>query len=316
MPTLPVTTVTRPAVLAGKRNGELPASILVDSPGLARGPLVRLVAPAARAWRAMVAVAQRDGHVLKAVSVPDSYRDYATQRHIFTARYTRTFLENRPIKRWDSDNNGVLENWYQRPGTAQAAVPGTSNHGWGLAVDIGEERDGDDGVESIDDGTVRWLIVNAHRFGFSGEIQDEPWHWRYFAGDNIPAAVLAFEQGDDDVSDAYDLLVTGLRPGAPSQTHTPEPGRYDSIPNSAVLDKIWRASIDARIAADGVIALKSVVEQLADIIRQGGGTVDTVGILRGVDERLAAQRSAIEADTRDAVADLAEGGAGAVRADN
>lgn len=150
---------------------------------------------------------------------------------------------------------------------------------------------------------------HAHLSGRSDKVSTGLGGWN-----PIPTGGAGGGTGDDDVSDAYDLLVTGLRPGAPSQTHTPEP-RYPSIPNSAVLDKIWRASIDARIAADGVIALKSVVEQLADIIRQGGGSADTAAILRGVDERLAEQRSAIEADTRDAVADLAEGGASAVRAD-
>lgn len=51
-----------------------------------------------------------------------------------------------------------------------------------------------------------------------------------------------------------------------------------------------------------VVALRSVVEQLAAVIKAGGGDVDTAGILRGVD-----------AVVRDAVADLAEGGAAHVR---
>lgn len=46
-------------------------------------------------------------------------------------------------------------------------------------------------------------------------------------------------------------------------------------------------------------ALRSVIEQLAEAIRTGGGTVDTAAILAGV---------------RDAVADLGEGGAAQVRA--
>ncbi len=58
-----------------------------------------------------------------------------------------------------------------------------------------------------------------------------------------------------------------------------------------------------------LVALRTVIEHLAT------GKADTVAILAGVDERLAAHRAAIEADTRDAVADFAEGGAPAVRAD-
>jgi peptidoglycan hydrolase-like protein with peptidoglycan-binding domain len=42
---------------------------------------------------------------------------------------------------------------------------------------------------------VNWLIGNAHRFGISAELQSEPWHWRYVAGDRIPQATLDFERG-------------------------------------------------------------------------------------------------------------------------
>lgn len=61
--------------------------------------------------------------------------------------------------------------------------------------------------------------------------------------------------------------------------------------------------------------LTTVIEHLAAVITAGGGTVDTAAILAGVDEQLAALRASVEADTRDAVADQAEGGAAAVRAD-
>jgi hypothetical protein len=64
-------------------------------------------------------------------------------------------------------------------------------------------------------------------------------------------------------------------------------------------------------AAAGVAALTAVVEQLAAAITAGGGTVDTAAILAGVDNRLAS----LAAEVRDAVADLGEGGAAAVRAD-
>jgi Glycosyl hydrolases family 25 len=64
-----------------------------------------------------------------------------------------------------------------------------------------------------------------------------------------------------------------------------------------------------------VDALVGVIEQLAAVITAGGGSVDTQAILAGVDERLAAVRAGIEADTRDAIADAEEGGAAAVRAD-
>lgn len=183
----PVRTVTLPAVLAGKPNGKLPKDILVVTPGLAGGVDVLLVRPAARAWRALTAAAADAGHILKAVGGADSYRSYEWQERIFRQRYTTTPIKGRPTKRW------LNQTWYQRPGTAVAAVPGTSNHGFGLAVDTGEERDTDAGAESLDQPTLAWLLANEERFGFSHEVQSEPWHLRYFAGDAIPAAVLAHE---------------------------------------------------------------------------------------------------------------------------
>ena len=186
----------RPAVLAGHTNGQLPSSILVDTPGLAGGQVVRLVEPAARAWRVLTAAASAAGHTLKPTSLFDSYRPYEVQERIFRQRYTTTVLAGRPRRWWDPPGPEPAAWWYQRPDTAPAAVPGTSNHGWALAVDVGEERDGDTGTESIDLLTLQWLVEHELEFGFSHELQVETWHIRYWTGDAIPAAVLAFEEDD------------------------------------------------------------------------------------------------------------------------
>lgn len=187
--TFPVHQISWPAVLLGQQNGRLPDTILVDTPGQAGGPTVRLVEPAARAWRALTAAALKAGHILKASSLLDSYRPYETQERIFRQRYTTTYLPDRPWKVWD----GVR--WYQKPRTAMAAVPGQSNHGVGLAVDVGEERDDDTGTEPMDQATLDWLVAHELDYGFSHEVQIEPWHVRYWSGDAIPQAVLAYENG-------------------------------------------------------------------------------------------------------------------------
>ena len=63
---------------------------------------------------------------------------------------------------------------------ALAAVPGTSNHGWALAVDLcgGIERNGS--------AEWRWMTANAGRFGWvqpdwaaPGGEKPEPWHWEF-----------------------------------------------------------------------------------------------------------------------------------------
>lgn len=188
--TLPIRPVKRPLCLLGQQNGRIPDTLLERIPGLAGGPTVRLVEPAARAWRAMTAAAADAGVILKATSMSDSFRPYFVQERIFRERYTTTPLSARPSRRWDG------RRWYQKPGTAAAAVPGTSNHGWALAVDTGGERDGDAGTEPIDEHTLGWLLEHAEDFGWSWELQSEPWHLRYFAGDDIPNAVLAHEEND------------------------------------------------------------------------------------------------------------------------
>jgi cell wall-associated NlpC family hydrolase len=61
-----------------------------------------------------------------------------------------------------------------------AAVPGTSNHGWALAVDLCG------GIHIAGSAQWRWMTANAGRFGFvqpdwagpAGE-KPEPWHWEY-----------------------------------------------------------------------------------------------------------------------------------------
>ncbi|MFC7613776.1 M15 family metallopeptidase [Actinokineospora soli] len=63
---------------------------------------------------------------------------------------------------------------------ALAAVPGTSNHGWGMAVDLCG------GVQSFAAPEYRWMAANAGAFGWSnpawarpGRGREEPWHWEY-----------------------------------------------------------------------------------------------------------------------------------------
>jgi hypothetical protein len=181
---LPVHPLTLPASLAGMSNGKLPSSILESVPGQEGGAPVTLVKPAARAWRALAARALEDGHVLKVNTAGRSYRSYAEKEAIFRARYYKT-ISGRVW--WDR------RLWKKRSGVAIAARPGTSNHGWGLAVDAGEERDGDISSEPFDAETLTWLKIHAHSYGFSWELQSEPWHLRYWAGDDIPQAVILYE---------------------------------------------------------------------------------------------------------------------------
>jgi hypothetical protein len=64
-----------------------------------------------------------------------------------------------------------------------AATPGTSNHGWGLAVDLC-------GSETHSKTVMSWLKENGPTFGWDnpawarsgGSGPHEPWHWEYVPG--------------------------------------------------------------------------------------------------------------------------------------
>jgi cell wall-associated NlpC family hydrolase len=103
---------------------------------------------AAAAYRAMsAAFATAFG---SPICITDSYRTYASQVRLYGQKPTL------------------------------AAVPGTSNHGWGLAVDLCG------GIESYGTAPYNWMKANAGRFGFlhpdwaePGNGREEPWHWEY-----------------------------------------------------------------------------------------------------------------------------------------
>ena len=71
-----------------------------------------------------------------------------------------------------------------------AALPGTSNHGWGLAVDLGG------GVESYGSQQYAWLTSHAAEYGWhhpaymnqDGPGPHEPWHWEFGTTDHHPSA--------------------------------------------------------------------------------------------------------------------------------
>lgn len=118
-------------------NGRIPQNRMVDIPQ--RGH--RLYAPAALSWTNLVAAARADGIEMR---ITDSYRSYEQQVDL--------------VRRKGLYSEGGL-----------GATPGTSNHGWGLAVD----------VDVRDPATQEWLQVNGPRFGWVEAVPREPWHWEF-----------------------------------------------------------------------------------------------------------------------------------------
>ncbi len=111
-----------------------------------------------------------DWHVLRA--------DAAAAFNAMSKDYARTF--RRPICVTDSYRSYAMQVDVHRRKPDMTAKPGTSNHGWGLAVDLC------DGVNEWDTATHRWMQDNAPRFGWfhpgwavRGGSRPEPWHWEF-----------------------------------------------------------------------------------------------------------------------------------------
>ena len=179
----PVAKVVMPADLLGVRNGELPPSMLDTVDPVDGGKLHRT---AARAFRALMVAAKADGIDLT-WTPGGTYRPLTSQESLFRERYTTT----KPL----IPARSVFfagQQWWLKRGVAQAATPGRSNHGWGIAVDAAEGVSPTE-CRALGKQAIAWLLANAASCGWSWELQSEPWHLRYVAGDRIPQRVLDIE---------------------------------------------------------------------------------------------------------------------------
>lgn len=135
-----------------------------------------LTTAAANSFERLRLAGARDGVNVTITSTADAYREYAIQERIFTERYIPTYTQyasGRVDRRYWQGRY-----WFRRAGTAAAAVPGTSNHGWAIAIDIAN-------VGGFNSTFYRWLSDNAPALGWSndeGHSVGEAWHWTYKSG--------------------------------------------------------------------------------------------------------------------------------------
>lgn len=128
--------VEPPTELVAFGNGRIPPAGLVT---IGHGEH-RLHGPAARAFQQMEQAAQAEGTTFGVIT---SYRDLSAQQQI-------------------AQEKGLYSNG------GLAAAPGTSNHGWGLAIDL-----------DLNPKAQAWMRENGWRFGFVEDVPREPWHWTY-----------------------------------------------------------------------------------------------------------------------------------------
>lgn len=184
LPYKPESAAVRPTIIRGMTNGHLPNNVL-EPCGIGKFVLER---EAARSMRAMMKKAWRDGIRLWATG---TYRSYDGQVALFRRRYDHT-RRNTRHEFWNGENWWLKVNSNGKP-VAGAAVPGTSKHGWGLAIDFAR-KDKAGTVRALDTATLKWLAANGPKFGWWNTVQSENWHWCWCLGDGpMPAAVLAEE---------------------------------------------------------------------------------------------------------------------------
>lgn len=127
-----------PAELQAFGNGRIPADALTEI-GVGNH---RLYGPAARAFQQLLVDARAAGIT---IGVTDSYRSFDSQVDL--------------ARRKGLYSQGGL-----------AATPGTSNHGWGLSVDL-----------DLNPQAQAWMRQNGARYGFVEDVPREPWHWTFRA---------------------------------------------------------------------------------------------------------------------------------------
>lgn len=195
-------------------NGNLSASVLAPIGGgyyLERG--------AAAAFNAMATAAQKRWG--RRVSVVAGYRTYSKQVYFW--------------------------NLYRSGRGNLAAVPGTSNHGWGLAVDLASQWD-------------RWAVDQIGRsYGYAKIWSDAPsewWHIKYRAGvwhgKVAPAGPRALRKGmrGKDVQEAQTYLQRGGYLPHPKKGQKPI---LDGIFGEQTRQAVIRFQRGNRLKADGVV---------------------------------------------------------------
>ncbi len=131
--------------------------------------------------KAMMDAARADG---MEIGITSPFRDYETQKHLFDSK-VQTLM-----------NGGMSKEAAEKETASKIAIPGTSEHHTGLAVDFNGTS-----TSFENTATFRWLKENAENYGFimryakdkmdiTGGIIYEPWHWR-FVGINAAKEINA-----------------------------------------------------------------------------------------------------------------------------
>jgi hypothetical protein len=215
---LPVIQVTRPSNIQGLTAAQISRSnpkqlVPRTFPGVGTEYLHPNAARCYDALSVYFNMAVKDGGtgcILSCAGHGSGHRLYSTQVGQFNLRMTPTYslaingatnrLKNR--RKWNktpaNSGPGPLITYYLRKGMIPIAVPGEGQHPLGLGLDTAIYDPATRTIHSIrsNPAAFAWLVKNAGKYGWSWENAalgvDDP-HLHYWAGDNIPQAVLQVE---------------------------------------------------------------------------------------------------------------------------
>jgi len=170
-----------PTALKQYKNGQLAPTVLakVNTGG-------QMYAPVAAQFNKMYDAALAAGFKLKNVG---DYRSFEGQLAMFMDRYVTTDTGTGVTRQFEG------KTWWLKKGKAPSAAPDPtglkgSNHGWGLAIDVGYDVNGK--LTSMGGKCFEWMCANAPKYGFylqgsdSSSKEFEAWHWQYCLGDASP----------------------------------------------------------------------------------------------------------------------------------
>jgi LAS superfamily LD-carboxypeptidase LdcB len=168
--TYPYIKLIVPTALKQYKNGQLAESVLasVKTGG-------KMYAPVAAQFNKMYDAALAAGFKLKNVG---DYRSFQGQLSMFMDRYVTTDTGTGVTRKYEG------KTWFLKKGKAPIAQPGKSNHNLGLSVDVSEasgER-------------LAFMAETAALYGFTWELDSEPWHVNYYTGDRVPALVQQWKE--------------------------------------------------------------------------------------------------------------------------
>ena len=147
---------------------------------------------AADAFNAMYDAALAAGHKLRNIG---DYRPFEGQLSMFMDRYDQNPTGRKP----EVTRTYQGKKWYLKKGKSPSGTPGTSNHGFGLAIDLAVDAKG----KIVGIGGTKayaWMTENAPNYGFylqgtptkpdgKANPEYEAWHWQYCIGDKQAPAL-------------------------------------------------------------------------------------------------------------------------------